>query len=279
MPSCRPALTYKPIIMASSSPPFQTPSKRKRGRETPLTPIKFSFSLNKEEIAEDGSSSPRTTVAHRFKGLDLQSGGGGVGLATSHVVDVADELLFKRQKPDQPMSDVSDAVDAVVAATTSGDPSPTMVAESVESEQVSEPVSSDLSRHRAGTPPLQANRDTSESADQSESEDEEVHIVDPVRAALTWQEDEITVYDPDDKDDDGTGINGVGFRPTPAIAHARSMKRKQQITEYRKREESEARARRTQRRREGEAPSRIDKASPRKVRFSESELRNIAVII
>ncbi|KAJ6786469.1 hypothetical protein PWT90_06507 [Aphanocladium album] len=269
-------------MASSSSPPFQTPSKRKRGQETPLTPIKFSFSLNKEENVEDGSISPRTTVAHRFKGLDLQSGGGGVGLAASQAADVADGLLFKRQKPDQPMSDISDAIDPVVNATASSEPTNTKtVADPAETEVASEPDSPDSSRKRSGTPPLMLKRDPWQNANESESEDDDqdAHIVDPVRAALTWHEDEITVYDPDDKDDDGTGINGVGFRPTPAIAHARSMKRRQQITEYRKREESEARTRRTQRRREGEAPSRIDKASPRKVRFSDSELRNIAVII
>jgi hypothetical protein len=69
------------------------------------------------------------------------------------------------------------------------------------------------------------------------------------RASMTWQEDEITIYDPDDSDDDGTGINGIGFKPTAAVAYARGVKRKQQLAEYRKREEREARARRSQRRR------------------------------
>lgn len=69
------------------------------------------------------------------------------------------------------------------------------------------------------------------------------------RASLTWQEEEITIYDPEDSDDDGTGINGIGFKPTAAVAYARGMKRKQQLAEYRKREEREARARRNMRRR------------------------------
>ncbi|CAK7199794.1 hypothetical protein SEUCBS139899_002478 [Sporothrix eucalyptigena] len=70
-------------------------------------------------------------------------------------------------------------------------------------------------------------------------------IIDPVRASLTWQDDEITVYDPNDADDDGTGVNGIGFKPTPAIAHERALKRRQQLAAYRKREEREARARRS----------------------------------
>ncbi|KAI5921951.1 hypothetical protein F4810DRAFT_711989 [Camillea tinctor] len=101
------------------------------------------------------------------------------------------------------------------------------------------------SRRRAGTPPVSRRKPTSES-----TIDEDAPIVDPVRAALTWHEDEITIYDPMDQDDDGTGINGIGFKPTPAIAYARAQKRRQQLAEYKKREESEARAKRNQRRRE-----------------------------
>ncbi|KIH93910.1 hypothetical protein SPBR_06000 [Sporothrix brasiliensis 5110] len=70
-------------------------------------------------------------------------------------------------------------------------------------------------------------------------------ITDPLRASLTWQDDEITVYDPNDADDDGTGVNGIGFKPTPAMAHARALKRRQQLAAYRRREEREARARRS----------------------------------
>ncbi|KAI1499128.1 hypothetical protein F5X99DRAFT_296687 [Biscogniauxia marginata] len=101
------------------------------------------------------------------------------------------------------------------------------------------------SRKRAGTPPVPKRKTASESI-----AEEDAPIVDPVRAALTWHEDEITIYDPEDKDDDGTGINGIGFKPTPAIAYARAQKRRQQLAEYKKREESEARAKRNQRRRE-----------------------------
>ncbi|KAJ1325887.1 nucleolar protein 56 [Microdochium nivale] len=98
-------------------------------------------------------------------------------------------------------------------------------------------------------------------------------VVDPVRAALTWQEDEITIYDPEDKDDDGTGINGIGFKPSAAVAHQRAQKRRQQLAEYRKREEGEARARRNQRRREqlGAPPPLERKHSVIRVRFSEAE--------
>ncbi|KAI1469298.1 uncharacterized protein F4812DRAFT_324874 [Daldinia caldariorum] len=122
-------------------------------------------------------------------------------------------------------------------------------------------------RKRSGTPPL-AKRKTTEA-----SAEEEHTIIDPVRAALTWHEDEITIYDPEDKDDDGTGINGIGFRPTPALAYARAQKRRQQLAEYRKREESEARAKRSQRRRQrvGNAVELERKHPLARVRFSDAE--------
>ncbi|KAI4864085.1 hypothetical protein F4820DRAFT_350399 [Hypoxylon rubiginosum] len=128
------------------------------------------------------------------------------------------------------------------------------------------------SRRRAGTPPLSKRRTVEPPGD------EEPIIIDPIRAALTWHEDEITVYDPEDKDDDGTGINGIGFKPTPAIAYARAQRRKQQLAEYRKREESEARAKRSQRRREqfGDVPQLDRKESLVRVRFSEAGPTTVA---
>ncbi|KAI1207724.1 uncharacterized protein F4807DRAFT_434367 [Annulohypoxylon truncatum] len=123
------------------------------------------------------------------------------------------------------------------------------------------------SRKRAGTPPLTRRKATDPSVE------EEPVIVDPVRASLTWHEDEITVYDPEDKDDDGTGINGIGFKPTPAIAYARAQKRRQQLADYRKREESEARARRNQRRRQQlSSVAQLERQhSMARVRFSDTE--------
>ncbi|EUC49754.1 hypothetical protein COCMIDRAFT_1586 [Bipolaris oryzae ATCC 44560] len=76
----------------------------------------------------------------------------------------------------------------------------------------------------------------------------------PPPPTLTWQDSEITghLVDPStDPDDDGTGINGIGFKPTPALAYARSQKRRQQLNEWKLRETREARARRSERRLRG----------------------------
>jgi len=88
------------------------------------------------------------------------------------------------------------------------------------------------------------------------------------RAALTWQESEITGQDIDTTtgDDDGEGINGIGFRPTPAMAYARSQRRKQQVNEWKAREAREARQRRIERRRGAAAESKGRGVKP-SVRF------------
>jgi hypothetical protein len=122
-------------------------------------------------------------------------------------------------------------------------------------------------KKRAGTPPLGG-----------KSEDgEEMSIVDEERAALTWHDDEITGHDPDDPDDDGEGINGIGFKPTPAEAYARAQKRRAQMAEYRNREAREARKMRSERRRGSEVSkvSREEAETARRVRFMEAEVKSI----
>ena len=71
----------------------------------------------------------------------------------------------------------------------------------------------------------------------------------PASPALWWSDTEITGYNPSDPTDDGYGINGVGFLPTPAIANARAERRKKQVAEWKNREAREARQKRSDRRR------------------------------
>ncbi|KEF59738.1 uncharacterized protein A1O9_04584 [Exophiala aquamarina CBS 119918] len=89
-----------------------------------------------------------------------------------------------------------------------------------------------------------------------------------------WHDSEITGHDPTDPTDDGYGINGIGFRPTPALAWSRSQRRKQQLTDLKNREAREARQQRSERRKrfisESDDHSTAMDASPRKnvrVRF------------
>ncbi|KAI9844891.1 MAG: hypothetical protein M1837_005177 [Sclerophora amabilis] len=90
-------------------------------------------------------------------------------------------------------------------------------------------------------------------------------------AALTWQEHEITGQNVDDPDDDGEGVNGIGFKPTAAMAYARAERRRQQVQEYKSREAREARRVRSERRtRERGVEKALEKEQvKRRVRFLE----------
>jgi hypothetical protein len=81
----------------------------------------------------------------------------------------------------------------------------------------------------------------------------------PLFSSLTWQDSEITGHlaDPSiDPEDDGTGLNGIGFRPTPALAYARAQRRRQQVLEWRTREAREARQKRYEQRKRGSSSVR-----------------------
>lgn len=97
---------------------------------------------------------------------------------------------------------------------------------------------------------------------------------DPEENSLTWHESEITGHNPKDPEDDGYGINGIGFKPTAAMVRSRSQKRKQQIAEYRSREAREARQRRSERRQhENDVPAEEVEGETRRksrVRFDEA---------
>ena len=96
---------------------------------------------------------------------------------------------------------------------------------------------------------------------------------------LWWADTEITGHDPTDPADDGYGINGVGFLPTPAMAVARAERRKRQVAEWKNREARDARQRRSEaRRRRDQDMNRGDRSASerdlaggqqRRVRFLE----------
>jgi hypothetical protein len=88
---------------------------------------------------------------------------------------------------------------------------------------------------------------------------------------IWWSDAEITGHLGLDPDDDGYGINGIGFKPTPAIAAARSVKRRRQMDDWRSRELREERRRRAEgRRRAGSADPGGTRAgvAKRNVRFA-----------
>ncbi|KAH7370119.1 hypothetical protein BKA65DRAFT_417543 [Rhexocercosporidium sp. MPI-PUGE-AT-0058] len=126
-------------------------------------------------------------------------------------------------------------------------------------------------KKRVGTPP------PSGSFDEAEVEGEAMDEQGNGEQSLTWHDDEITGHNPTDPDDDGEGINGIGFRPTPAEAYARTQKRRQQMAEYRNREAREARKMRSERRRGSEMSkaSKEEQETARRVRFMEAEAKTV----
>lgn len=348
----------------TSQSTFSTPKRKRTDVASDEVPsqlnIHFSFEVS-QGLLSDGGDSPRTKVAHRFRGLALADSGGGAAAADGRVhdtetdpgrdttdrdtdkmvVDEDESKMRKRSKltPPSVSSDGSpqpkhqtlpptqlqhqfSAKRAEIPETPAVQKTEPRSAADTESRPVpddgnvlfqpsasfGQPIAENAvftagpakvsstkppkqssaannrpletlktrGSRRAGTPPLAASASKLRNPDQPD--DAAAEVIDPIRAALTWHEDEITVYDPDDEDDDGVGINGIGFKPTPAIAYARTMKRKQQLAEYKKREEREARARRSSRRRG--SPDRAPKMqrresagteNARKVRFTDSE--------
>ncbi|KAI6907908.1 hypothetical protein D0869_13248 [Hortaea werneckii] len=105
-------------------------------------------------------------------------------------------------------------------------------------------------------------------------QDKSAYLSNDDPTSLTWQDDEITGHelDANDPGDDGLGINGIGFRPTPAEAEARSQRRKKQIANWKAQEAKEARQRRMDRRRGSEEGPRSDPVvgGRRTVRFQDS---------
>ncbi|CEI69575.1 hypothetical protein FVEN_g7091 [Fusarium venenatum] len=292
-------------------------AKRKRGEESwasytqftfQLDPLSFAFpSVSTTAQTEDGSNSPRSWVTHKFRGLALESGG-GAAVSSEDTDNLMEESMRKRQKPDEIMREadidarptVQEVIDLDGNSVLPSDvPLPSI--ESCVHVQARQPQQQYLQKQTAGSlqhaypsinrlpesksrikkrtasPPLRIKRPSRRPLD--DSDEDEVQIVDPVRAALTWHEDEITIYDPEDEDDDGVGINGIGFKPTPALAQARAKKRKQQMAEYRTREESDARAQRSQRRGCGSGVKlkSENQSPPRKVRFTDTDASNIAI--
>lgn len=285
--------------------PITTPKRKRSQLLTDTAPslntTKFSFAVPPSS-PEDGSNSPRTRVAHRFRGLALEGGGGvtdkghdfshdamqedtDVGVRKRVRLPEVDQLSPELYETRQLAAAIAEtATEAAVASeplpvqdganTDEGQGRTVTHTDTVTTHRTfplmaneaghkpRSPRAASPNRPRSGSPPLTTSASALEEG-----------VVEPIRAALTWHEDEITVYDPDDSDDDGTGINGIGFKPTPAIAHARTMRRKQQLAEYRKREEREARARRSQRRRGSPAAGMAEvkaRAERRRVRFMEA---------
>lgn len=242
--------------------------KRKRSEHSLNTPpptsrLKTSDLPPDPEAGDDlgGERSPRTAVAGHLQGLDLEDNGPMPIFGVCRVLDVQHRLSKSNFSFGNGNSDMAFSLDpngrpvTGVAFTSSSGPSthrpPTPPNDSHGILEIPEtprlrPVSSPLPSPGSRSPP-----------------------------GLWWSDAEITGHDPKDPSDDGYGINGVGFVPTPAVANLRAERRKKQVAEWKNREAKEARQKRSDRRRrrdnEKEASKSATGSAPeeRKVRFLE----------
>ena len=259
-----------------------SPQTPKRKREEVSERLETQF--HAEDISDPGANSPRTKVADRLKDLNIQqlqptpfqtndidvqrkrikrrSRGCDSPLQTS---SPASELQLSESSETAPCEGTGSATAAVEETpdcrtkrawppSPSPQTSPTRPIAYVEitppkhETNIQRPVEAELSsspEHLLAVPAQ--GQDT---IDRSASPLPSKGDLTPDQPALTWQDHEITGHEIDPSgDDDGEGINGIGFRPTAAMAAARQQRRKQQVTEWKAREAREARQRRVERRR------------------------------
>jgi hypothetical protein len=188
-----------------------------------------------------GASSPRTVVADKFKNLALRGHGvpalsfGQDGVERKRIkldgMDGFEEELGGKEEDVWKSRNMNAHTKRTVDFQSHPSSSPEEIPETPQQYASTLPA-----RIEVKSPPPALQRDHIPST----------HKID--LSALTWQDSEITGHLALDPDDDGYGINGIGFKPTPAQIYARSQRRRQQVMEWRNREAKEARQRRAEER-------------------------------
>lgn len=272
-------LTAMPL--AHLATPTATPKhspKRKRGISDPAVVLPFaprldttradSPSSTETESHSAGANSPRTVVATQLSDLQIQPipppnfGGGGVTSAPAAKIrkrraeeqSLGEEHYESEGLVDSDLDSTSECNGSILGRQRPHvrlrSPVPPKSIDGVTQDQPRDVTSADTEKaapraRKVRSPPPRSHSPLPQSEDDTPS-------------ALTWHENEITghLVDPrTDPEDDGYGINGIGFRPTPALAYARAQKRRQQVADWRAREAREARQKRTEKRRLGNSLS------------------------
>ncbi|KAK2763751.1 hypothetical protein FQN54_009368 [Arachnomyces sp. PD_36] len=234
-----------------SSSPNPPPSHRQ-----PLFNPQESHLLGQEEF---GRNSPRSTVAGYLGHLDIYEDGSRLDSKHRAVTTKDGKLPVRAQVCAIPPSGFDDLPANANANGSSPLPTPQKKGKRASTTPKSSPRGKQQQqhsptphepqnpRHRSKSPPLSSDSDIND---------------------LTWSDAEITGHLGEDPDDDGYGINGLGFKPTPAMARSRSERRKKQIAEWKTREAREARQSRRERR-DGVGGDSPGKGNPslKKVKF------------
>ena len=260
--------------MQNLTPPDSTYVSPKRKRSLSaidtspsVTRIRTTDLLDQSTFETDFASegSPRTAVAGHLQNLDLdrQHQHIKLDLGRAFVEDIASN---NRNDADEGVEDHS--------LIRSQNPNNTPISAATAPFDEQDITLKDLPLEIPETPRLQAALPTSPCPPPSR-----INSKSPVPSppTLWWTDKEITGHNPTDPSDDGYGINGVGFVPTPAIANARAERRKRQVADWKNREAKEARQKRSDRRKRKEADAQnmvavagnMDTEETRKVRFLE----------
>ena len=259
----RKRVTYEPEYF---SPSASSPSPS-------VVSVSSAPEVKVREEEDLGSYSPRAAVAGRFKNLAIRGGQNSTNEPSSGSVAQesvataaptacwAGSLSDSIDMPGKLSAGGSDAMSSAPlksagknqnqpeeeVATTSA-PSAMQQSTSSPRKRRNPPAKPKMHNQRA-SPPLASNADEN---------------------PLTWQDSEITGHQPSDPNDDGYGINGVGFKPTAAMAWARSQRRQRQVADWKSREAREAREKRRERR-DGTEPDKMrtiqNGAIQKKVKF------------
>ncbi|KAF7191562.1 hypothetical protein HII31_07064 [Pseudocercospora fuligena] len=287
-----------PRSTTSASPPPNSSSrnqspKRKRDQglpgttpPAPVAALRIDTAYNSDGSVENGQNSPRSKVAERLNRLDLRHAEESPSNSQSprkklkrnprvrefsatpqeHRSLEIPESVDDNSTPLLEVAETPGAYERSSTPTPSGSWQPELNSnDTMKIDDAIKPPPPRTKRMLSPPPPSPAT---------------DAMAVDPFEtsfdlSSLTWQDDEITGHEITSPDDDGEGINGIGFKPTPAIAQVRSQKRRQQVNEWKAREARDARQRRMDRRRgmggDGASdPATSGEPTKRHVRFMDS---------
>ncbi|KAI9860200.1 MAG: hypothetical protein M1813_006310 [Trichoglossum hirsutum] len=290
---------------------FSSPKRKHDLTEAPTSPTRLNtnptFPSASPTPARQGGGSPRTAVAKDLEQLEIRGKGRGNidfqpvirnGRETGEFEAVGDTIVMEgKARKRAKIRSVAVETERDSMAVTIRPKSNRAPARHDNTDNSSMSLSSDLGGNeiqqrskgaRSGESSLTSSADlktktrlkspplSSSNAGEEHPEEPDVGDVqddENFRSSLTWRDEEITGMDLNDPDDDGEGVNGIGYKPTPAQAYARIEKRKQQIMDYRSREANEARKRRIERRSRLATPvaedGELQNWTTRKVRFAD----------
>ncbi|KAJ5693013.1 hypothetical protein N7462_002436 [Penicillium macrosclerotiorum] len=249
----------RPTMMPTDPPIYYSPKRKREPSESdyyspsasPTSTVSVT-SLQDTRFREEvelGRNSPRAAVAGRFGELAIR-GERFPNPRLPNCESQPDSIAQTKHEKCAPSNhfDLKNMPEGLPAANGESHEalhhrSPVELAEQVPTDSILVTPASTPSKKRTTLSPLKRSRSVSPSKIRKQRLSPPLTEASP-EDPFTWHDHEITGHNPTDPTDDGYGINGVGFKPTAAIAWARSQKRQKQVAEWKNREAREAREKR-----------------------------------